>query len=85
MVVAQPLLDDRLLFGTQAELPGATARITDCQHPHRVALSSGTDGTTGAMADEAVEQRSTDDLGSEREGGGDFGASAKDGFLIHLY
>jgi hypothetical protein len=85
VVVAQPLLDDRLLFGAKAELSGAAARITHCQNPDGVALTFRTDGTTGAMADEAMEQRAADDLGSEWEGRGEFGAPAKDRFLIHLH
>jgi hypothetical protein len=84
VVVAQPLLNGRLLFGAKAELSGAAARIADCQNPDWVALSVFTDGTAGAMANESVEQRAADDFGSEWEGSGEFGAPAKDGFLIHL-
>jgi hypothetical protein len=36
VVVAQPLLDDRLLIRAEAELPCASARIADCQYPYRV-------------------------------------------------
>jgi hypothetical protein len=48
-----------------------------------MALAGGTDGTTAAMAYEAVEQRTADNLGGEREVGGESGASAQD--VIHLY
>ena len=85
VIVAQPLLHDWFLFEAKAELSGAAARITDCQHPDWMALTGGTDGTTAAMAYEAVEQRTADHLGGEREVGGEFGASAQDVFLIHLY
>ena len=81
MVVAQPLLDDRLLFGAKAELPGAPARITDGQYPYRVAFSFGADGTTGAMTNDAVEQGAADDLGGERESRGQFGTFAEERFL----
>ena len=85
MVVAQPLFDDGLLFGAEAELLGAPARITDCQHPYGMALSVGAHGTAGAMANDAAEQRAADDLGGEREGRGEFGTLAESLFLIHLY
>ena len=85
MVVAQPLLDDRLLIGAEAELPGAPSRIADSQYPYRVAFSFGADSTTGAMTNDAVEQGAADDLGGEREGRGDFGALAENCFFIHLY
>jgi len=55
VVVAQPLLDDRLLSGAEAELPGAPTRITDAQHPRGVAFSAGANGTAGAMANDAAE------------------------------
>ena len=56
MVVAQPLVDDRPLFGAEAELLGAPTRITNRQYPDRVAFSVGADGTTSAMANDAAEQ-----------------------------
>ncbi|HKF02424.1 MAG TPA: hypothetical protein VKB49_08915 [Candidatus Sulfotelmatobacter sp.] len=85
VIVAQPLLHDGFLFRAKAELSGAATWIPDGQNPDWMALTVGTDGTTGAMADEAVEQRAANDLGGEREGGGEFGAAAKDGVLVHLY
>ena len=42
---------------------GAPARVTDGQFPDQVTLSAGADGTAGAMADAAVEQRAAKDLG----------------------
>lgn len=84
MVVAQPLLDDRLLFGTEAELLGASARITNGQYPDRVALSVSADGTTGTMSNDAVEQGAADDFGGEREGRREFGTLAEGCFLICL-
>ena len=85
MIVSQPLLDDRLLFGAETELLGAPTRITDGQNPDRVALPAGTDGTAGAMPNDAAEQRAADDLGGERECSSEFGALAKEHFFFHLY
>ena len=85
MVVAQPLLDDRPLFRAEAELPGGTARIADGQHPCGMTLSCGAHGTTGAMTNDAVEQRAADDVSGKREGGGEFGTLAENRFIIHLY
>ena len=85
VIVAQPLLHDRFLFGAKAELSGVAAWIADRQNPDWMALTVGTDGTTGAMTDEAVDQRAANDLGGEREAVGECGAPAKDSLLIHLY
>ena len=85
MVVAQPLVDDRLLFGAEAKLLGAPARITNRQYPDRVAFSVGADSTTSAMANDAAEQGAADDLGGEREVCGEFGALAEGCFSLHLY
>jgi hypothetical protein len=85
VVITQPLLHGRLLFGAKAELSGAAARTTNGQNPDWVALAGRTDGATSAMADEAVEQRAADDLGGEWEGSSEFSTPAKDRFLIHLY
>ena len=85
MVVAQPLLDDGLLFGAEAELLGAAAGITDRQHPYGMAFSVGAHGTAGAMSNDTAEQRAADDLGGEREGRGEFGAFAEERFFNHLY
>ncbi len=63
MVVTQPLLDNRFLFGTKADLLGAAAGITNRQDPNGMAISVGTHGTAGAMTNDAAEQRATDDLG----------------------
>ena len=46
LVVLQPLLYLRPLFGGDAELPGASSGIADRQHPDAVALSSPTLRTT---------------------------------------
>ena len=83
-VVAQPLLDQGLLFGGEADLFGAPAGIADGQNPDEVAFAAGADGATGAMADAAVEQGTAEDLGSGGEGGGEFGAGNDDRLLIHL-
>jgi hypothetical protein len=85
VIIAQPLLDDGLLFGAEAELLGAPTRIADRQNPDRVARSAGANGAAGAMANNATEQRATDDLGGERKGRGEFGTLAEEGLLIHLY
>ena len=73
-VIAQPLLDHGSLFGAEAELLGAPARIADGQYPNGVALSGGADGTAGAMADVAVEQRAAENLAGGGQDGGEFGA-----------
>ena len=67
LIVAQPLLDEGLLFGGEADLFVAPTGIADGQHPDEMALAARTDGATGAMADAAAEQGATKDLGS---GGG---------------
>src|ERR1700693_3068896 len=85
VVVTQPLLDNRFLFGTKTDLLGAAAGITNRQDPNGMAISVGTHGTAGAMTNDAAEQRATDDLGGKREGGGEFGALAEGGFFYHLY
>ena len=85
MVIAQPPLDGRLLFGAEAELPGVPARITDGQYQNGTALSVGADGTAGAMTNDTVEQGAADDLGGEGECRSEFGALAEECFFIHLY
>ena len=85
MVVAQPLLDDRLLFGAKAELLGTPAGITDGQHPYGMTFSVGANGAAGAMPNDAVEQGTADDLGGEGKRRGEFGALAQDCLLLHLY
>lgn len=85
LVVAQPLLDHGLLFGAEADLPGASTRITDGQYPDGVALSVGTDRTTGAMADVAVEQRAPEDLGGGWQSCGELGTLTGDCRLLHHY
>src|SRR5580704_17069148 len=85
VIIAQPLLDDGLLFGAEAELLGAPARITDRQNPDRVALSAGADGTTGAMSNDAAEQGAADDFGGERECRSELGTLAKERLFAHLY
>src|ERR1035437_144129 len=66
-VIAQPLLDQGLLFGGEADLPGAPAWITDGQNPDEMAFAAGADGATGAMANAASKQGAAQDL---RRGGG---------------
>ena len=85
LVVAQPLLDEGLLFGREADLLGASTGVADGQYPDRVALTASTDGAAGAMADAAVEQGAAEDLGSGGECGSEFGAGIEDRLLIHLY
>ena len=83
-VIAQPLLDEGFLFGGKADLLVAPTGVTDGQYPDKMALTAGTDGAAGAMADAAVEQGATEDFGSGREGGGEFGTGVDDCFLLHL-
>ena len=84
LVVAQPLLDEGLLFGGEADLLVASTGIADGQHPDEMALPASTDGATGAMADAAAEQGATKDLGSGGEGGSEFRGGFDDRFLLHL-
>src|SRR3989304_5606413 len=84
LVVAQPLLDEGLLFGGETDLLGVPAGIADGQDPHEMALTTSTAGAAGAMADAAVEQGAAEDLGSGGEGGGEFGAGADDDRVFHL-
>ena len=85
VVVAQPLLDDRLLFGGEADLFGASARIADGQDPDGMAVSLGADGAAGAMADEAVEQGAAEDLGGEGRAAASLARLRRSTVLIHLY
>ena len=85
LVVSQPLLDERLLLGREADLLGAPAGIADGQHPEEMALTASTDGAAGAMADAAMEQGAAEDLGGGWEGGSELGAGVEDSLLIHLY
>lgn len=84
LVVAQPLLDEGLLFGGEADLFVASAGIADGQHPDEMALPASTDGATGAMTDVAAEQGATKDFRSGGEGVSEFGARLDDRFLLHL-
>jgi len=67
LVVLQPLLHLRLLFGSDAELPCASSGIADRQHPDTVAFPSPTLRTTLAMKNLPVQQRTPQDLGGVRE------------------
>src|SRR5260370_33341005 len=83
-VIAQPLPDHGYLFGGEADLLGAGARITDGQNPDAVTLAAGADGTAGGMTDGAMEQGAAEDLGGGGESGGELGAGLADGCMIHL-
>src|ERR1700674_48811 len=85
LIVAQPLLDDGLLFGRETDLLVASTGIADGQHPDERALTASTDGAAGAMADTAAEQGATKNLGSGGEGGSELGSGFDDCFLLHLY
>lgn len=84
LVIAQPVLDEGLLFGGEADLLVASAGIADGQHPDEMALTASTDGAAGAMAYAAAEQGATKDLGSGREGGSELGSGFENRFLLHL-
>ena len=73
-VVAQPLLDENLLFGEETDLFGAAAGIADGQDPDEVAGAFGANSAARAVTDAAVEQGAAEDLGSGREGGSELGA-----------
>ena len=85
LVIAQPLLDEGLLFFGEADLFVAAAGIADGQHPDEMAFTASTDGAAGAMADTAAEQGATKNLGGGREGGSELGAGVDDCFVLHLY
>jgi hypothetical protein len=78
-------LDEGLLFGREADLPGPSAGIADGEDPDQVAGAAGADGTAGAMADAAVEEGAAEDLGGGGQGGGESGAGLGDGVLIYVY
>src|SRR5207253_6813335 len=72
-VIAQPLLDEGLVLGREADLLGTPAGIADSQYPDEMALTASTDGAAGTMADAAVEQGAAEDFGSGGEGGSELG------------
>src|ERR1041384_844803 len=69
LVVAQPLLDEGLLFGGEAHLLVAPTGLADGHPRDDMTLPASTDGAAGAMADAAAEQGATKDFGSGGEGG----------------
>jgi len=75
-------LDPGFLLGGEADLLVAAAGIGDGQDPHGMAATVGAHGAARAMADVAVEQRAAEDLGSGREGSGEFGPGFWD-LVIH--
>ena len=85
LVIAQPLLDEGLLFLGEADLLVASAGIADGQHPDEMAFTASTDGAAGAMADAAAEQRATKDLGGGGELGSELVAGVNDCRVLHLY
>src|ERR1019366_5457392 len=84
LIIAQPLLDEGLLFGGEADLLVASTGIADGQHPDEMALTASTYGAAGAMADAAAEQGATKDLGGGGEGGSEFGPGVDDCLVLHL-
>ena len=84
LVVAQPLLDERLLLCRETDLLGASAGIADSQHPNEMALTASTGGAAGAMANAAAEQGAAEDLGRGGERRGEFGAVFDNRILLHL-
>ena len=84
LVIAQPLLDEGLLFGGEADLLVASTGIADCQHPDEMALTASTDAAAGAMPDAAAEQGAAKDLCGGGEGGSELGAGFDDCLLLHL-
>ena len=85
LIIAEPLPDGGDQFGPEAELFGAAARVADGQHPDGMALAAGADGTTGAVADAAMEQGTAEDFGGGGHVSGELGAGGEDPFLIHLH
>jgi len=84
LVIAQPLLDQGLLLGGEADLLGTSAGIADGQNPDEMAFATSTGGAAGTVADAAMEQRAAEDLGGGREGGCEFSSVLDDRLLMHL-
>jgi len=71
-------------LGGDAELPGASSGIANCQHPDAVAFTSPTLRTTLAMKDLPVQQRTPQDLGGFREPPDELIARFNSFFAFHL-
>jgi hypothetical protein len=84
LVIAQPLLDEGLLFGGETDLLGAPAGIADGQNPDKVAFAVGADSATGAMANAASKQGAAEDFGSGGEGGSNLVTGFEDCLFAHL-
>jgi len=67
LVVLYPTLDLFTLFGMQADLPVFSPCIAHGKYGHRMPLAARTLGTSLAVADGAVEQRASHNLGHRRQ------------------
>jgi hypothetical protein len=72
----QGLADLGDLLGTQADLAGFAARITDIENPEGMAFAAGALGATGGVMNGALEEGAAEDLAEVREPGGEAVSSA---------
>src|SRR5439155_6628368 len=85
LVVAQPPPHLVGLLCPQAELPRLAAGIADSQHRHRMALATGTLGTSAAMPDEPLDQRPAHDLAVDWQPTDQSCAPLNELLSFHLY
>jgi len=69
MVIGDPLFDHRFLFRAKTDLTDLAARFADGQDQYRVAPATFALRTSRLVTDCAVQQRSTEQLGSGQVGG----------------
>jgi len=84
MVVGDPPFNHWLLFGTKTDLSDFAARFADGQDQHRVALATFALRTSRFVADCALQQRATEQLGGWKVGG-QFVATAYDVPVFHYH
>ena len=83
MVIVDVLLNRLLLLLAQTDVADLATSFADRQNQNRMALAAVTFGATGLVANGALEQRATKQLGSGKIGS-QFIATSKDVFLFHL-
>ena len=82
MVVLDPVFHHRFLLRAKADVPDLAPWFADRQNQHRMALATFAFRTPGFVANRALQQRSTQQLGSG-EVGGQFVASSDDVPMFH--
>jgi hypothetical protein len=73
----------RNLFLTEADLACASPRIADRENGYGMTLAAVAYGAAGAVADDAVEQGATEDVGGVGEARDQQIASSGEHFLFH--